>query len=253
MIHIFYIERGLTSSQYISFVGIAFGIRLLLEIPFGIIADKYNKKMLLLISNILFITSTIVFINSYSYYSFLIAIVINAMNNSLNSGIVNSILYESIRDKHKFKKLLFYNSFFYNVSYMIAMIIGGYIGQKFGLVYTYYITIIPFVIDFIILLMIKTNETIKNITIENNVSILKNGIKEVVDNTYLLNLMLTNAVFFSGIKLMEESHPEYSANIGISVFIIGIYTSIILLFCIIGSYIGSKVKTEKYQFVLNLF
>ena len=52
---------------------------------------------------------------------------------------------------------------------------------------------------------------------------------------------------------MEESHPEYSANIGISVFIIGIYTSLILLFCIIGSYIGSKVKTEKYQFVLNLF
>ena len=52
---LFYIERGLTSSQYISFVGIAFGIRLLLEIAFGIIADKYNKKMLLLISNILFI------------------------------------------------------------------------------------------------------------------------------------------------------------------------------------------------------
>ena len=50
---------------------------------------------------------------------------------------------------------------------MIAMIIGGYIGQKFGLVYTYYITIIPFVIDFLILLMIKTNETIKNINIEN--------------------------------------------------------------------------------------
>ena len=192
---LFYIERGLTSSQYISFVGIAFGIRLLLEIPFGIIADKYNKKMLLLISNILFITSTIVFINSYIYYSFLVAIIINAMNNSLNSGIVNSILYESLSDKHKFKKLLFYNSFFYNVSYMIAMIIGGYIGQKFGLV---------------------------------------------------------NAVLFSGIKLMEESHPEYSANIGISVFIIGIYTSLILLFCIIGSYIGSKVNREKYQFVLNI-
>ena len=86
---LFYIERGLTSSQYISFVGITFFIRLLFEIPFGIIADKYNK-------------------------------------------------------------ILFYNSFFYNILYMLAMIIGGYIGQKFGLIYTYYITIIPFIIDFII-------------------------------------------------------------------------------------------------------
>lgn len=249
---LFYIERGLTSSQYISFVGIAFGVRLLLEIPFGIIADRYNKKILLLFSNILFIISTIVFINSYSYYTFLIAIIINAINNSIGSGIVNSILYESIDDKNKFKKLLFYNSFFYNVSYMIAMIVGGYIGQKFGLVYTYYITIIPFIIDFMVLLFVKTNKTIKSETVESNVSILKNGVKEVINNKYLLKLMLMNAVLFSGIKLVEESHPEYSANIGISVFVIGIYTALILVFCIIGSYIGSKTRNENYKIVLNI-
>ena len=57
---------------------------------------------------------------------------------------------------------------------------------------------------------------------------------------------------FAGIKLVEESHPEYSANIGISVFIIGIYTAFILLFCIIGSYIGSKTKKNNYNLVLNI-
>ena len=41
---LFYIERGLSSSQYISFVGIAFLVKLFFEIPFGIIADKYSKK-----------------------------------------------------------------------------------------------------------------------------------------------------------------------------------------------------------------
>ena len=170
---LFYIERGLTSNQYISFVGIAFGVSLLFEIPFGIIADKYNKKLLLLISNVLFIICTIIFINSYNYFTFLIAIIINAINNSLSSGIINSILYESIDDKSTFRKVLFYNSFFYNLSYMIAMIIGGYIGQKFGLVYTYYITIIPFVIDFLVLLMIKTNNTMKNVNVESILIILE--------------------------------------------------------------------------------
>lgn len=249
---LFYIERGLTSNQYISFVGIAFGVSLLFEIPFGIIADKYNKKLLLLISNVLFIICTIIFINSYNYFTFLIAIIINAINNSLSSGIINSILYESIDDKYTFRKVLFYNSFFYNLSYMIAMIIGGYIGQKFGLVYTYYITIIPFVIDFLVLLMIKTNNTMKNVNVESNISILKNGINEVINNSYLLKLILTSSILFSGIKLVEESHPEYSHNIGISVFMIGIYTSLILLFSIIGNYIGSKIKKKQYNFVLNI-
>ena len=248
---LFYIERGLSSSQYISFVGIAFLIKLIFEIPFGIIADKYSKKKLLLISNVLFILSTVIFIYSHNYFTFLIAIIISAINNSISSGIVNCILYESLENKKEFNKTLFYNSFFYNVLYMLAMIIGGYIGQHFGLIYNYYFTIIPFVIDFFVLLIIKVNKPQKDM-VNNNLIILKNGIKKVFKNPYLLKLILTSSVLFSGIKLMEESHPEYSANIGISVFIIGIYTALILVFCIIGSYIGSKINKDNYPLVLKL-
>lgn len=248
---LFYIERGLSSSQYISFVGVAFLIKLMLEIPFGIMADKYSKKKLLLISNLLFIISTIIFIHSHSYLTFLIAIIINAINNSLSSGIVNSILYENIENKNDFNKILFYNSFFYNISYMIAMIVGGFIGQKIGLIYTYYITIIPFVLDFIVLCIIKVEGNQKGNKTPKNLSILKSGIHEVIHNSYLLKLIIISSVIFSGIKLVEESHPEYSANIGISVFIIGVYTAFILLFCIIGSYIGSKINKDKYKLILN--
>lgn len=109
---LFFIERGLVSSQYISFVGISFLIKIILEIPFGIIADRKNKKKILLISNLLFVISTLIFIFSHNYISFLIAIIINAINNALSSGIVNSILYESTKNKEKFNKELFYNSFF---------------------------------------------------------------------------------------------------------------------------------------------
>ena len=182
----------------------------------------------------------------------MIAIIINAINNSLSSGIINSILYENVEDKAKFNKTLFYNSFCYNISYMLAMIMGGYIGKKFGLVYTYYITIIPFVIDFFILLNIKVKNNSEYTGIEKNLSILKNGIKEVKNNSYILKLIVRSSILSSGIKLVEESHPEYSSNIGLSVFIIGIYTSLILLFCIVGSYIGSRVNKNKYKFILSI-
>lgn len=132
------------------------------------------------------------------------------------------------------------------------MIIGGYIGQKFGLIYTYYITIIPFIIDFIVLLVLKIKNNINTANMESNISILKNGFKEVINNSYLLKLILTSSILFSGIKLVEESHPEYSNNIGISVFVIGIYTALILVFCIIGSYIGSRLKRNTYKLILNI-
>lgn len=249
---LFFIERGLVSSQYISFVGISFFIKIILEIPFGIIADRKNKKKILLISNLLFVISTLIFIFSHNYISFLIAIIINAINNALSSGIVNSILYESTKNKEKFNKVLFYNSFFYNISYMFAMIVGGYIGQKYGLIYTYWITLIPFIIDFFIMTMIKTNNHIDTKSNENNIEVLKNGIKEIKKSSYLLQLILKSAIMFAGIKLVEESHPEYASNIGLSVFIIGIYTALILVFCILGSYIGSKIKKDKYNLILSI-
>ena len=56
---------------------------------------------------------------------------------------------------------------------MLAMIIGGYIGQKLGLIYTYYITIIPFFLDFFVLHMLKVNNDFKKTSIENNITIQK--------------------------------------------------------------------------------
>lgn len=249
---LFFIERGLVSSQYISFVGISFFIKIILEIPFGIIADRKNKKKILLISNLFFVISTLIFIFSHNYISFLIAIIINAINNALSSGIVNSILYENTKNKEKFNKVLFYNSFFYNISYMFAMIVGGYIGQRYGLIYTYWITLIPFIIDFFIITMIRINNHIENKSNENNIEVLKNGIKEIKKSSYLLQLILKSAIMFAGIKLVEESHPEYASNIGLSVLIIGIYTALILVFCILGSYIGSKIKKDKYNLILSI-
>ena len=250
---LFYIERGLSSSQYISFVGIAFLVKFIFEIPFGVMADKYNKKRLLLISNFLFIIATIIFIISNNYFTFLIAIVVKAISDSLSSGITNSILYENLKDKTIFNKILFFNSLFYCISYMSAMILGGYIAQRFSLVTTYYITIIPFIFDFFALLMLKVKNKHNNFKNKNdNILILKNGVDELKNNFHLSKLIFKSAILFSGIKLLEESHPEYSSNIGISVFIIGIYTAMILVFCIVGSYIGSKINKSKYNMILNI-
>lgn len=249
---LFFLERGLSSKLYILFPTITFFIQILFEIPSGIIADKYSKKKILLLGNVLFILSTIIFIISKTFLVFVIAVVINAIRNALLTGIVNSLLYEQIENKKEFGKYLFKKDFFYNLSYMLAMIIGGYIGQKISLVATYYISIVPFAISFILILFFKENQNEeKKYKYNIKISVLKNAITEIKNSNIIINLVFIFSVLFSIIKLVEESHPEYAANIGISVFWIGIYTAFILVFCIIGSYIGSLIK-KKYKYVLIL-
>lgn len=254
---LFYIERGLDSSKYISFILIVNLIKIVLEIPSGIIADKYGKKKMLIISTILFLIEIFIFIISKSYIMFAIAMVISGIELALKTGIVNSIIYESLSDKKKFNKALLYNSIAFDISYMLAMILGGYIAEKYGLVSTYYLTIIPTILAICSLLFIKeTNETRLEETLESKsisrTYILKNAIKKIISVSGLTNIFIMSAMMYTSIKILEDSHPEYASNIGISVFLIGIYTSFILIISMIGSFVGSRIKEDHKKFVINI-
>lgn len=246
---LFYLERGITSSKYLFFVVISYIVQLLFEIPSGILADKYSKKKILIISQILFIISTIIFIIAQNYVVFIIATIVAGLQKCFGTGIVNSFLYESLENKNKFSKCLFIKNTIYYTSYMLAMPIGGFIAEKISIVTTYYITLIPAIIGLIVLFFLNENKTIKTKNNDNTtgkLEILKNGLKEIKKNSFIKTIIFTNALLLAVIKLIEESHPDYSIQIGITESQIGIYTSFILVFCIIGSYLGSKIK-EKYH------
>lgn len=246
---LFYLERGITSNKYLFFVVISYIVQLLFEIPSGVLADKYSKKKVLIISQILFIISTIIFIIAQNYIVFIIATVVAGLQKCFGTGIVNSFLYESLENKNKFNKCLFIKNTIYYTAYMLAMPIGGLIAEKISIVTTYYITLIPAILGLIVLFFLNENETNNaknNDNIAGKLEILKDGLKEIKKNSFIKTIIFTNAILLAVIKLVEESHPDYSIQIGITEFQIGIYTSFILVFCIIGSYFGSKIK-EKYH------
>lgn len=245
---LYYLEKGISSSGYMFFVTISYFIKVILEIPSGILADKYSKKKILFIGNALFLISTLLFIISNSYTLFVLAIIINSINNCITTGIANSLLYDFNNKEDKFNKLIFRNSFSYNISYMLAMILGGIVGQECGLINTYYLTLLPTIINFVIICLIKEPQKNNNTVI--NKSIFKNALLEIKNNPTIINMIITNSIICSIIKIVEESHPDYSNSLGISVFEIGIYTSLILVFSIIGNYIGSKVKKDSYSKII---
>lgn len=246
---LFYLERGITSSKYLFFVVISYIVQLLFEIPSGVLADKYSKKKILIISQILFIISTVIFIMAQNYIVFVIATIVAGLQKCFATGIVNSFLYESLENKSKFSKCLFIKNTIYYTAYMLAMPIGGFIAEKLNIVTTYYITLIPAIIGLIVLFFLNENEATNDKNNDNmtgKLEILKNGLQEIKKNSFIKIIIFTNAILLAVIKLVEESHPDYSIRIGITEFQIGIYTSFILVFCIIGSYLGSKIK-EKYH------
>lgn len=248
---LYFLENKISSSGYMFFTIVAFIVSFILEIPSGIFADKYNKKKILFVSQLLFIIATLIFIYLQNYVFFFIAAIIEAVSGCIATGIANSILYQSCDNKSNFNKLLFIKTVFLNLSYMLAMILGGVIGQKLGLVSTYYLTLIPATLNLVIIGLIKFKNKKDSKKKLPELKIFKKAIFELLNNKMIFNAIITNSVMFSIVELIEESYPEYSTNVGISIAGVGFYTALILLFCIVGNYIGSKLYKKNSSFVIK--
>ena len=242
---LYYLSKGISSSKYVFFTVISSVIALIMQIPISAIGDKTNKKTMLLVSNLFSFLSIILFIISKQYIGFIIAIIFQTLQGLFANGIINSILYEQVKSKKEFSKIIFTKSIFTYAGYGIAMILGGYVGNK-SLVNMYYLSLIPVIINFIVLAFLNDIKPTNKKSVKYK-TIVTDAIEIIKNNNTIKYLFLCHGLLITILMVMAETHPEYSSKLGISTFIIGVYTALMLLAGIIGEYVGAKIKKESLK------
>ena len=139
---LYYISKGISNSEYINYISVGSLITIIFLIPFGIIKDKYNRKYILLVSNLFLLLATIIYIYATNSIVMGIGIIMSAISNLLSQGIITSLLHSYIKDKKEYSIMYYKWSAFYYSGYLISMVLGGIVAS-FSLVYMYYISIIP--------------------------------------------------------------------------------------------------------------
>lgn len=89
------LERGLTLSQYAIIDSLALIMTLILEVPWGVVADRIGYKKTLLVANRFYVISKFIFLNAHGFIGFLLERVFFALAVSGISGVDTSILYLS--------------------------------------------------------------------------------------------------------------------------------------------------------------
>lgn len=245
---LYYLSKGISNSEYINYITIGSVITIIFLIPFGIIKDKYNRKYILIISNLFLLVATLFYIYSNNVYLMGIGIVMSAISNLLSQGIVISLLHSYIKDKSEYSKMYYKWSFFYYLGYLISMVLGGIVAN-YSLVSMYYISLIPIVINFIVLLFLDDkNEKTKE---KNGTKyLIKESIKLLGNNKLLKAILLSEIIIVPIADILAESHPEYLSNMGASTTLIGIYTAVMCLFAIVGNKIASMYKKQNNVFFI---
>ena len=245
---LYYVSKGISNDEYIIFLTIGSLITIVFLIPFGIIKDNYNRKYILIVSNLFLLLATLTYIYSNNALFMGIGIIMSAISNLLSQGIAISLLHSYIKNKKEYSKMFYKWQVYLYSGYLISMVLGG-VAASYSLVSMYYISLIPIILNFIVLFLL--DDSAEKTKKRNKTKYLLKESLNLLKNNKLLKIILISEMIITPISnILFESHPEYLSGMGASTTLIGIYTAIMCLFGIVGNKIASIQNNQTKAFFI---
>ncbi len=155
---LFFEQRGMTI-QTLVYIEIIYAITVvLLEIPSGIISDRYGYKRMLVFSGILACLEFIILLHSHAFIHFAIVVIMAGIGKCACSGSENALLYESLRSIGKeqdFEGHVGRLNAMDFTAVVIAALAGGMLAGRYGFELNYVISAVSMFLSLLITIMMR--------------------------------------------------------------------------------------------------
>ena len=213
--------RGLSMYEMFLIESVSWILMIIFEVPWGWFADRYGYKKTLVLSNLLFFLSKIVFYKAYSFNLFLMERVLLACSISGISGCDMALLYSSVNEGESEKVFGKYNAFSTS-GFLIASLFTSIIVKQ-SMDRTAFWTIIPYFVAFLLTLLIKDTENRLREKPD-----LRKSLKAALGNKQIVVFVLSAALMREVVQAVSVflSQPQYIRS-GINIKYFGVLTAII--------------------------
>jgi MFS family permease len=186
----------------------------LLQVPTGILADRWSRKGTLFLGNGLLAINALVGVFSHSVLPYLwFASILWGAFASIRSGTYDAIVYDTLleetgdaqRFEHYFGRVQLYMS----AGFVLAALLSGVIGKYFGLRATYWMSL-PF-IALSVLILLKFKEPIIH-KAQVKTSLIKHTtqtLKAVMQTGYIFWIVLASVLFGMISRLLNNLSPVW--------------------------------------------
>ena len=235
---LFYQENGLSLSQIGFLATIISVIGLILEVPSGVFADLYGKKLSIVMGSLIIILGYLLRAMSSTFVNFIIAIAILSVGVSFISGADSALLYDSLKEikkEHLFKKISGTSNFLLLMGMGLGAFLGGLL-TKYGLRTVHYLVIIPLTLSFLISLTFKEPKDYKKVIKSNYLTHLKEGLIFSFTHKKVRSLILFSGTMVGFMLVSHIFFQPYMKQIGIATTSFGFF----YLFFLVVSAFSSK-------------
>lgn len=215
-------DRGINAAEILLIEAIYMAFAILLEIPWGYIADKFGYKRTIIISNAVLMLSKIVFLYANSFGAFLFERFLMAVAFSGISGCDHTLIYYSIHGKNSTKVFGRYAAAS-TVGFLVASVVSSLI-VKISLTATALFTIPPHILALLLSFFLadaNRNRVVKQVNMFNTLKTAltdKKLILLAIFFSIFININQAVCVFLSQLKYEQ---------IGINIAYLGLITAVI--------------------------
>jgi len=198
------------------------------EVPTGVIADKYGKKVSFAAGLFLIALSILGLISYPDFIVFVLAEVIGGCGTALVSGADSALIFDTLKktkDEKKAKEIFATRSLFGNMALIVSFPIGSFIAaQKFTpypniLIYPFAISAVAIILAGGVAMFIK--EPKKEQTHDKFFEIGKKGLQEIYNNKVLIRLGLDMTMISVTSFFMFWFYQSILRNAGVDISLWG--------------------------------
>ncbi|QSX06567.1 MFS transporter [Sedimentibacter sp. zth1] len=245
---LFWAERGMNVTMVVATEIIYAITTIVLEVPSGVLADKFGRKKLLLIGAFLSLLEMTIIYYAHSFFAFGFAVFLAGINNAFRSGAKEALIYDSLQEAKKeagFEGVYGRVNAIDTIGATIAALSGGVLAYYFGLEINYVVSIFSKAIAFILVIFIKEPSR-KILEIDNNNTsfkiYIKEGIKFFKNNKVIFNYCMIGCFLSACWSYIDEFWQLLAVQINVPIFLFGVISISYSVFTVPGNLLADKLK-----------
>jgi MFS family permease len=221
-------NNGLSNGQISILLVIWSATTILLEVPSGMLADKYSRKNQLLVSQIIRSIGYIFWLLGGSFWNYAIGFILWGIKGAMFSGTFEAFIFDKLKSEKKEEQ---YESVIGKIKtagfigVTLALLLGGWLSEMDYNIVLYASIIVPVIAT---LLFSTIKEAPKSESTEETkyLSFLKNALIETRSDKILMILIIGTALTYSIYGASDEFFALISTSMGASESLVGILLAV---------------------------
>ncbi len=245
---LFFEDKGMSMQQISALLVIWCLTVVLLEIPTGILADRWSRKNMVLLGSLFKAACYFLWSFSNRFELFALGFVLWGISSAFISGSEEALLYDSLKQEEQelaFERILGKGRFASGVSVILASVSGGLIGTYLGIHTVLYLSTFFSLVSAGIALSYKEinhyRARLEEVQTEKK-DTLKEAIAFIVHNKEILVFSLLAIMVIGTAEVLDEYDSMIARDYGLTLAGIGVWSAIRLILVSSGGILASRLR-----------